>query len=50
VERAFGLAPPVLWLPVPGAESLMGDGSMMQVNDPEATNAPQRFYRILLLP
>jgi hypothetical protein len=49
VERTFSLAPPVQWTTVPGAAALLGNGGAIQVSDPSATNAPQRFYRVRLL-
>ncbi len=50
VERAWSLSTPVDWQPVPGAEALPANGSPVNVSDPAAANAPQRYYRVLLLP
>jgi len=37
------LSPPV-WLPVPGAEAIRGNGGTLTLSDP--TNAPRQFYRV----
>ena len=49
VERTFSLTPPVEWTTVPGAEALYGNGSTVEINDPSAAPAAQRFYRLRLL-
>lgn len=47
VERTFSLQPPN-WQPVPGAESVLGNGSAITVTDSAGAAAPVRFYRVLL--
>ena len=39
------------WLPVPGANTVSGTGSVIQVSDPDPNVAsqPRRFYRVVLL-
>ena len=44
------LTHPVKWLPVTGADNILGTGSMMEVLDVGGTQAGQQFYRLVLLP
>jgi hypothetical protein len=46
VERAFDLNPPIDWQPVPGAQSILGNGSPVTITDPGTAAAPMRFYRV----
>ncbi len=40
----------VNWQPLPNATNIVGDGTIVQVNDPGAVTAPLRFYRVHVLP
>lgn len=50
IEWTTELTPPVSWAPVPGAESVVGTGGLLEVIDSGAATVPRRFYRIRLLP
>jgi hypothetical protein len=48
VERTESLAAPVTWGPVLGGANLSGTGAELELIDPDGTDLPQRFYRVLL--
>ena len=48
VQRSAGLTAPVQWSVV--ADNVPGTGAIVEVSDPVAVGAPQRFYRVVLLP
>ncbi len=49
VEFSPTLDPNASWLPVPGAEFLQGNGQTLEVVDPDTSNRPQSFYRVVWL-
>jgi hypothetical protein len=50
VERADDLTHSIEWLPVAGAENLLGTGLTLEVLDAGGAGFAQRFYRVTLLP
>lgn len=50
VQRTLSLNPFAVWEPVPGAESITGNGGLIDVSDPGVQTEPQKFYRVQLMP
>jgi hypothetical protein len=50
IERTDDLTHSIEWLPVAGAENLLGTGMLLDVLDAGGAGAAQRFYRVTLLP